>query len=169
MYGPPPQGLVVGGGGRKLVSVKLPTAVEPSKNCTVPLAFGAPAGGQASMLTNSDTSPVTALALPDRVVVVVIDASARTGRTAIVRPARRKILEETRERTAKGALATKVPLVWRWPNWFNTFLSGGKTAQRDLSQRRVPLDHADTRSAKRRQTCQVLRLLQQVFIAYRTL
>src|SRR6266404_5642474 len=63
MYGPPPQGLVFGGGGRKLVSVKLPTAVEPSKNCTVPLAFGAPAGGQASMLTNSATSPVSAWAL----------------------------------------------------------------------------------------------------------
>ena len=80
MYGPPPQGLVVGGGGRKLVSVKLPTAVEPSKNCTVPLAFGAPAGGQASMLTNNVTSPVTALALALSVLVVVMS----TGRGGTV-------------------------------------------------------------------------------------
>src|SRR5947207_790880 len=77
--------------------------------------FGAPAGGQASIAALSLTSPVTALASPVRVVVVVTDAFARTGRPAIVRQARKKRLQQIRERTAEAALAARVSPVSRWP------------------------------------------------------
>src|SRR6202030_1130347 len=98
-------------------SCKLPvTGVEPSKNCTVPLMFGAPADGQASIGAPRVTSPVTAFASPVRVVVVVMDAFARTGCPAIAKQARKKRLEQTRERTAGAALAARVSLVSRWPN-----------------------------------------------------